>query len=105
MYIQELAALFPPLSGYEEVKTDQASTTEKTATTTQATSTISTNKASTTPKTSPVKKATTTQAAPQEEVYVPEKQTGPYKDVTLSNQNMRIWQSGNQKVIYAYVLV
>ncbi len=87
-----------------------STTTEKTATTTSGTSTKPSSKKTKT-KSVPQKPTTGTStpntSTTTEEVLLGEKPapvtTSAFTDVTISNQNMRVWKMGDQTVVYAFI--
>lgn len=107
-YIEELAQVISPtpLVATTTRPTVVASTTVQVASTTQkttATSTASTTKATS----STTKNATSTSTstpATSTTTEIAQEPVGPYfKDVTIANQNMRVWTSGKQVVVYAFI--
>lgn len=130
-YIEELANLFAPLPGNTATSTTEtkattpATTTLATSTLQKATTTIATSTTATSTKKTSVKttakvttkSATTTAASttPVIETKSPElpvtaieatlvtASSSQFKDVTLSNQNMRVWTNGKRRVVYAFV--
>ena len=127
-YIDQLAKLFTEeviastTSTKEEVK-PVATTTPvikiviTTDTTPVATSTKTATSSTKTTVIAPAKKSTTTQSTTTEIAAVPEKvstttqeivQVGTavssyFSDVTVANQNMRVYKKGNQTVVYSFV--
>lgn len=119
-YIGELVLLFgenvpipqaPPIISTST--TIQATTTLIAATSTIATATTTTvkivpkkniPKAATSTKPLPVIPLEQTSTTTTPEVLVPREVTDPYfTDVTISNQNMRVWASGGHMIVYAFV--
>jgi hypothetical protein len=116
-YIGELALLFgesaPSLQGLPQISTStpiRATTTsavQAITTTVVATSSLpktvlktSTSTKSTILSPSPQLSTTTSASVVQLQIQI----TNPYfSDITLSNQNMRVWISGNHMVVYAFV--
>ncbi len=84
-----------------------ASTTPKTTATTTATTTKTTTKTTSKTIVQSTKNATstsTTTPVTSTTTQIVEDQVGPYfKDVTIANQNMRVWTSGKQVVVYAFI--
>ncbi len=113
-YIQELAASISPVVPGSQVTTPsveivpkQPTTTPALSTTTAATTTKNTKTSTSTLKissTSQTKTASTTTGT-NIGTTTPINQEGPYyKDITVSNQNMRVWTSSNkQTVVYAFI--
>ena len=101
-YIEDLAALFPPQTASStnvspKAEKPQASTTP--ATTTEP---VSTSKGTSQASGTPVTSSTTSP------VIIPTTLTGstlvPYfSDITISNQNMRVFTSSTHKVLYAFI--
>ncbi len=90
-YIDELALLFGIVSPVIATTTPtQTNATTTTATTTTATSTQ---------KTATTTKATSTPV----EVPTPPPVTSAFYDITISNQNMRVWSKDGKAVVYAFV--
>ncbi len=101
-YIEDLAALFPPVTTSQTEtastqKTPQASTTL--STTTETIKTIkNVDQASGTPK-SPTTTPTVTQP-----ITLTNNTFAPYfSDITISNQNMRVFTSSSHKILYAFI--
>ncbi len=95
-YIQELANVISPPLETSTKATPQTPVVPPPVT--QAST--STSASSSTPKTSTSTEATSTVATSTPE----EEQVGPYfKDVTIANQNMRVWVNGNQMLVYAFI--
>lgn len=107
-YIEDLAALFPQINPsatstttppaqqkeYQATSTSQASTTDitqKTKTTKASTTTEKVATSSTIKEAAPI--TTMTSAA----------QASQFSDVTISNQNMRVWTSPSHKLFYAFI--
>ena len=115
-YIEELSLLFPADTTQTETKPVVAtSTTLATATTIATTTIVATTTATATKATKPsTKTATTTKAtstSTQQGTTTPvitvpleiNDSSTEFSDVTLSNQNMRVWKHGGHTVVYAFV--
>ena len=96
-YIEELASQFPAKSQQKQTTAPSTATTTQVASTSATTTTLKT--ATSTATTSAV--TPPSQSSPQalpEAVVAPE-----FTDVTVSNQNMRVWRSSNHTVVYAFI--
>lgn len=89
-YIDELASLF---TGVPRVV---ATTTQTQIATTTATTTVATSTKKEMSTSTPV--GTTTQTIAKELIS-----SSPFYDITISNQNMRVWSSEGRSVVYAFV--
>jgi hypothetical protein len=117
-YINELATLFPAKvqatstqAQMQPEKKALATTTEllpSSASTTKATSTIASSTKITVAK-NQTKVATTTPKTVEATTTVKELEiplvaiTSPFKDITIANQNMRIWSNNTHTVVYAFI--
>ena len=109
-YIDELAPLFAASSSMIVATTTLETRTPTQVATTTSTPPVATSSSSTTtPKTNSTTKTatsstviviTTTTPAVPKTVTLP---SSGFSDVTIANQNMRVWTSGNRVVVYAFV--
>ncbi len=113
-FIEELASLFPPqkqaLQQPKETPKQPANVTAGTsttkATTTTATSSIKIIKKQPSSTSTSVSTITTATQTPQQEqpvIDLPLAATSSYSDLTIANQNMRVWNKGDKQVVYAFV--
>ncbi len=115
-YIEELSLLFSATENTAQATTTEIKPVLAATTTTLSTATTSTSTVATTtkPKTSTQKTAsttpttsTTTKSSTTTEGFVslPEATISgvEFSDVTISNQNMRVWKKGGRTVVYAFV--
>lgn len=83
-------------TGTPKTATSTSVKTTKTATTTKILASTSTLSTTTVPT------PAVTQPAPTKETTSPES-TSSFSDITIANQNMRVWASGKTTVVYAFV--
>jgi hypothetical protein len=120
-YIEELGKLFEgvtplPVATTTPVELSPATTpivtpvigttTTSTSSKKQATSTksnISTTKNSISTKSLATSSVSLTQSPAPLPPETPTESMSPFKDVTISNQNMRVWTQGNRSVVYSFV--
>lgn len=95
-YIDELALLF---NGAPRIVATTTPVQNNATTTTTSSTTTSTNPATSTQKIATSTKATSTPP----EVITPPTPTSPFYDITISNQNMRVWSKDGKTVVYAFV--
>jgi len=116
-YINELALLFPArvqatstqmqsekkaLATTTEQLPSSASTTKATSTTASSTkNTVVTKQTKTATTTTKTNEATT--PAIQEAEIPLVATTSPFKDITIANQNMRMWSNDTHTVVYAFI--
>lgn len=110
-YIEELAKVISPAPLVATTTTSilpVATTTSASASSTPKTTVTATSTATTTKVTSAgTKNATSTSTSTpvtSTTTQTMQEPIGPYfRDVTISNQNMRVWTSGKQVVVYAFI--
>jgi hypothetical protein len=110
-FILELASVISPKASSTKPITPKATTTEEIKVATSSQTQGATTTSSSTPgikqkKATPVKTSTTTpvKATTAEELKTPiEVSNSPFKDITIDNQNMRVWTFEDRTVIYAFI--
>lgn len=97
-YIEELATLFPPKNQVT------SNTTTSSTTTTQASGQNNATTSTSTPASVKTNVASSTKEIQQNiEVPLEKVSTSNFSDITISNQNMRVWNSGTHSVVYAFI--
>lgn len=110
-YIQELARLFPEIIPPQGTSTLSKVTSEKkeipasTSQVSTSTATTSPNKKNPSSNLSPVTQATSsTPLTPVvEKEIISTQELLPFKDITIDNQNMRIWTTSTHIIVYAFI--
>jgi hypothetical protein len=97
-YIREVSSLFAPTLPVAQVPQEKITPSIPASTTTQVTS--STTTSTSTKKEIIIAVSTTTNIEEEVPTLV---EGGTFSDVTISNQNMRVWTSTTKKVVYAFV--